>query len=164
MTEKRAIVLSALWCCGKTSLYKSCKKYSIIDLDEILEPPKDTLVFNKECMDIDWYFHITKNISLYDFIFLSIKRCIFDVLQYYKIPYVLVFPENTEASKLEWERRNKKRNTEWLWNVNRYTWDSILENLKYDPYAERKYELKENQYLSDVIDQIYQDHLIKLIN
>ena len=155
MINDQTIIISALWCCGKTTLYKTSTRYSIIDLDEILEIPKKEYSPHKS---IPWLYYIKECIGKYDFVFLSIRREVLDTLQENHLPYILVFPENTEENKKEWERRNKERNTEWMWNINKYAWNSILENLKYDPHAIGKYELKSNQYLSDIIDYIYAEH------
>ena len=158
--KKNTIIVAALFCCGKTSLSKSNSKYSIIDLDEEIEPkPKDGKYTRKigSLLNIDSLImtKIKESIGYYDFIFIAVKHFLLSLLAKNNIPYILVFPENTRTCYKEWERRNIERNTEWLWNACKPQWNYILYKLNKDKNAKKKYVLKENEYLSDIIDKIY---------
>lgn len=151
--SKKTIILIALFCCGKTTLAKTSSKYTILDLDEEIEP-KTTIKKILSLRSI-YFDRIKESIGLYDFIFLPVKQIVFNILHQLKQPYILVYPENTSACKQEWERRNKQRNTEWLWEDNKPYWQFLITLFLRDHKALSKYTLSENQYLSDIIDKIY---------
>ncbi len=157
---KNTIIVAALYCCGKTHLYyNNDTKYSIIDLDEIINPkPKSVRKgYHHKYNDFNFVKAIKENIGKYDFIFVAIKQNLLKDLQGSKLPYVLVYPECSEVCKEEWRRRNKERNTMWLWLDTKGAFFLTMHQLKEDKHALCKYELKSNEYLSDIIDKIYND-------
>ena len=158
---KQTIIIAALFCCGKTTLYRSSTKYSIIDIDEVLEPKPlgdkikvDSLI-NKEP---EYLQKIKECYGLYDFILLSVKPLLLRLLTKNNYPYILVYPENTKECRIEWERRNRERNTMWVWNACSSSWGYMLNKLNRDSHALKKYILSHTQYLSDIIDQIYMEN------
>ena len=158
---KKTIIIAAFFCCGKTTLYKSNSKYTIIDLDEILEPKPlgdkitVTSIINKEP---EYLQKIKEYYKHCDFILLSVKPFLLHLLIKNNLPYILVYPENTRECRLEWEKRNRDRNTMWIWNACKPAWGYMLNKLNKDYHALKKYTLSDTQYLSDIIDQIYMEN------
>lgn len=160
MEKKNTIVVSAMFCCGKTFLYHNNQtQYSIIDLDEELDSKSNRSKSNKvsHLMRKDYLSKIKECLGEYDFIFIAPRPNVLQELKSSKIPYVSVYPENTPECYKEWEKRNKDRNSEWLWNACKNYWSYLLNKMKIDEYAKKHYTLKENEYLSDIIDRIYHD-------
>ena len=159
MKKKNTIIISAMFCCGKTYLYRNQTKYSIIDLDEELDPkPKGNE--SKKVRDImkkDYISKIKECLGLYDFIFIAPRPHILQGLVYNHIPYISVCPKNTPECFKEWERRNMERCSMWLWNACKNHWHYLLKKMMTDKSAKAVYTLNENEYLSDIIDQIYSD-------
>jgi hypothetical protein len=160
MEKKNTIVVSAMFCCGKTFLYHNNQTlYSIIDLDEELDPKSNRGKSNKvsHIMRKDYLSKIKECLGEYDFVFIAPRPNVLQELRSSKIPYVSVYPENTPECYKEWEKRNKDRNSEWLWNACKNYWSYLLNKMKIDAYAKKHYILKENEYLSDIIDRIHHD-------
>ena len=155
--KKNTLIIATMFCCGKTYLYKhNNTKYTMIDLDEELETKRENgkiqYLTNKNYIP-----KIQDLVGIYDFILVSVKPYVLGGLEREKIPYVLVYPEQTRECYLEWERRNEERGTDFLWKACKYHWNYLLKRLQKDPYAIKHYHLSENKYLSDIIDQIYSD-------
>ena len=86
---KNTIIVAALYCCGKTNLYyNNNTKYSIIDLDEIINPkPKSVHKgYHHEYNDFNFVKAIKENIGKYDFIFIAVKSNLLKDLQRSKLP------------------------------------------------------------------------------
>lgn len=170
-TNKNTIIISAFICCGKTYLYRKENKYSIIDLDEEITPwPKSFTESNsnnnsnnkkrRSFSSVDFISCVKKCIGKYDFIFLPPRQPILQGLVSCNIPYILVYPENTLECYKEWERRNIERGTEWFWNAFKKQWSYFLNKMHTDCHAKAHYTLKETEYLSNILDQIYRDNIM----
>ena len=160
--NKSAIIVAALFCCGKTYMTANSTKYKIIDLDAMLNPKQ----YNKPCTyehkykTPDYIPHIRKYLHCYDFIFIGIKDYVLNSLRNESIDYVLVYPEASLATKNEWEIRNHIRGTDWLWRDQKNSFFSKIKSLREDTYAKSKYELHANQYIADIIDTIYNENKV----
>ena len=158
--RKNTIVIATMFCCGKTYLYKhNTTNYSIIDLDEELETKreKDKIQY---LMDKD-YIPIIKNyLGVYDFILVSIKPYVLSGLVKENIPYVLVYPDKTRECYLEWEKRNKERGTDVIWDACKYHWNYLLKRLQKNIHAKHHYHISEKEYLSDILEKIHSDWIV----
>ena len=157
----KTIIVCALFCCGKTYTCNTCDRYKIVDLDEMIKPHPQSVPSNyKHIYYRDSMIpYIEKYNGTCDFIFLSVKGYILKELYANNIPYSLVYPEYSKECKREWKRRNRIRNTEWLWRDHHSLFFSIIKNLQSDSFAIHKYELNADQYISDIIDTIYKDNV-----
>ena len=173
-SSKRTMILSAFPACGKTYLYKNQKNlifnskggkiyYSFLDSDSSkFEKYKG---WEKEYVD-----NIEKNIGTVDFIFVSQYEEILRELKDRQIPFVTVAPDNTSWAndrekkliKQQWFGRFVLRDNShihdfdaWLNDLseNYDKWTSEEHLTKYDPVS--FFVLNENQYLSDIIEDLY---------
>ena len=164
----KSLVVVTYFCCGKTTLTKKEIEggQSIIDFDSFLiESIKDTGNIDPEArkrierfgsLPINNFYlsSLKDTIGKYDIILLSSKVQILEFLRKRKIPYVLVYPENTKECMEEWGRRNKERGTEWLWKDNKDSWDSLLKLFASDKSAIKHIVLKPNEFLSDKLSEL----------
>lgn len=145
LTESKGIVVSALFCCGKTYLCNTCTKYKCIDLDTILNNASPNVYVNE----------IKKYLPQYDFIFIAPRPNVLRKLQKECLPYVSVFPKHNHDNYEEWRSRCMRRDSDRLhlsvlFNI------MVCDMLK-DKHAAAKYILNRTEYLSDIIDKIYED-------
>lgn len=164
----KSLVVVTYFCCGKTTLAKKEIEggKSIIDFDSFLiESIKDTGNIDPEArkrierfgsLPINNFYlsSLKDTIGKYDIILLSSKVQILEFLRKRKIPYVLVYPENTKECIEEWCRRNKERGTDWLWKDNKDSWDSLLKLFASDKSAVKHITLKQNEFLSDKLSEL----------
>ena len=154
---KNTLVIATLFCCGKSYLCKhNNTKYSIVNVNEGSENKKDSEKI-QSLVNKDYISKIQDYIGSYDFILVSANNQTLAKLRKEKIPYVLVYPEQTRECYLEWEKRNTERGTDFLWKACKCHWNYLLKRLQKDPYAIKHYHLSENEYLSDIINHIYSD-------
>ena len=173
-SSKRTMILSAFPACGKTYLYKNQKNlmfnskggkiyYSFLDSDSSkFEKYKG---WEKEYVD-----NIEKNIGTVDFIFVSQYEEILRELKDRQLPFVTVAPDNTSWAndrekkliKQQWFGRFVLRDNShihdfnaWLSDLSEHydKWTSEEHLTKYDPVS--FFVLNENQYLSDIIEDLY---------
>ncbi len=164
----KSLVVVTYFCCGKTTLAKKEIEggQSIIDFDSFLiESIRDTGNIDPEArkrierfgsLPINNFYlsSLKDTIGKYDIILLSSKVQILEFLRKRKIPYVLVYPENTKECMEEWGRRNKERGTEWLWRDNKDGWNSLLKLLASDKSAIKHITLKQDEFLSDKLSEL----------
>ena len=155
----KAIIIFAMYCCGKTYLYKNNKKYTFYDIDEIIDPRPDIAPddYRHYCKLYLYKNIIKENLYKYDFILVPGFTDIMKELDKENIEYVVVYPERSIESYNEWRDRNYNRKTVWLWKWVKSDFFNITKLLKSSDRAIKKYELKPNQYLSDIIDDIYNE-------
>lgn len=159
-----AIIISTFPGCGKTYLYEHQDdfNYKIIDL----ESSKFKGMQNWEMKYVDCIQCI---IEEFDFILISKQDNVLLELIKRNIPFVIVAPHNSDKLsvrernliKQQWFGRFLLRNNShianldvWLKKVNNYydEWTKEENLIKFHP--QKYYPLKENQYLSDIIQQI----------
>lgn len=143
----KQIVVAAFPCSGKSYLVKhneTGKKIVYIDED-----------FHKH--QVDYLKLVQKNHDA-DVILLTCHELAFNALDSNDIKYVLVYPEDNDECKEEWYRRSKERKTIALGFRIKLMWHGILNMLKGNKKAVAHYELKSNEYLSDIINKIIEDH------
>jgi len=86
-------------------------------------------------------------------VLVSAHKIIVDLLHYNKCKPILVYPE--QKLKKEYMKRYKKRGQgKWFQIVMDLYWNVFYNNISKLVYLNH-YILKENQYLSDIIDDIY---------
>ncbi len=161
---KETVVIVTYFCCGKSTLAGMKSPYSILDFDSFLiDQNKDTFTDSDKnrvakygSLPVDDHYLTTllSSIGKYDVILLSSKLQILEFLKKKKVPYVLVYPENTKACIEEWERRNKERGTEWLWEENKDSFSSVIKCFLHDNNAIAHIALKSNEYLSMKLEEI----------
>ena len=154
MEEKKTIIIAALFACGKSYLNKNNKDYSIVDIeDKIKENNNHSIIYDEPYIE-----QIKECYGKCDIILIPVKFHLLALLNKYKYSYILVYPENTPNCYKEWERRNIDRGTKRLWDICKKNWIYFLKRLNADLYAKSKYTLKENEYLTDIIDLIYSEN------
>jgi hypothetical protein len=146
-----AIIISAFFCCGKTTFANNHPEMKVIDMEG-----EDWLKTKKGVFNPKWpnnYIQAIKgNLNKYDVIFVSSNGSVRSALAKEKIPYVLVYPENTPECYNEWNKRCCSRGTPRLWECFISThWQKVLHYFKQDPSAIRHYKLQANEYLDTVV-------------
>lgn len=168
------MIISAFAGCGKTYLYNeqhrakfhyngAVKYYSFLD--------SDSSKFEKEPDWVDTYMeHIKSKIGTVDFIFVANHDCVLQALKESGLPFVVVTPDNSpwldskerKLIKQQWFGRFVLRDNShitdfpaWLNHLmERYDVKTSPNNIaKFNPVAH--FTLKENQYLSDIIQDLY---------
>ncbi|MEE1255992.1 MAG: hypothetical protein UHN47_05720 [Lachnospiraceae bacterium] len=169
------MIISAFAGCGKTYLFeKQCqlqfrdsngyeKCYSFLD--------SDSSKFEKKENWVNMYIeHIKSKIGTVDFIFVANHDCVLQALKESGLPFVVVTPDNSpwlnnkerQLIKQQWFGRFVLRDNShisdfqvWLEHLkDRYDEKTSLEHIaQYNPVAH--FTLKENQYLSDIIEDLY---------
>ena len=152
------IIVSAMFCCGKTHFCRNQTKYSVIDLEDnffgsgmCTHAQKEWILRKSYCQKLRYC------LGQYDFIFVAMYQSVLFYLANHDIPYVLVCPENTTECFEEWGRRNVARGTMALWESCQEHWSETIRLALSDPYAKKVYFLKKDEYLSDVIDRIREE-------
>lgn len=148
------MIIAALFDCGKTFLAHNTINKKIIDIDEILENDHKIKSLNNREKETYIYNKILEYYKTYDIILIHINKITINVLQKNKIPYILCYPNNTEECYNEWIKRDKERNKKWKWYAPFHSFSKLITMLKKDNHALFHYTINENQYLSDVIDNI----------
>lgn len=151
--------------CGKTYLFRNQIElgYKILD--------SDSSKFEKgEGWEKEYVNHIQSNADKYDFIFVSQHEEVLKELSKRKIPFLVSAPLNDNSIsekerlliKQQWFGRFLLRDnshikdlTSWLNSLNEHydEWTSYKHLTQFKP--EKLILLKENEYLSDKIDEIY---------
>ena len=168
------LIISAFAGCGKTYLYNEqhrmrfsyngeTKYYSFLD--------SDSSKFEKEPDWVDTYMdHIKSKIGTVDFIFVANHDCVLQALKESGLPFVVVTPDNSpwldnkerKLIKQQWFGRFVLRDNShitdfpaWLNHLmERYDVKTSPDHVaKFNPVAH--FILKENQYLSDIIQDLY---------
>lgn len=147
--KHNTIIIAAMFCSGKTTLASS-QEYKILDVDELSKKYK----LNSA---MDYTNRIRAGIGEYDIILIHPNRPLLSTLHRLGIEYSLVYPENTAECKEEWARRNTSRGTEEMWKRCKPLFESMIKMLSHDKHAKAHYTLKPNEYLSDIIDRIYEE-------
>ncbi len=170
----KTMIISAFAGCGKTYLFNEQdwimfntvterKHFSFLD--------SDSSKFEKEPNWVEKYIeHIKSKIGTVDFIFVANHDCVLQALKESGMPFVVVTPDNSpwlsekerQLIKQQWFGRFVLRDnshisnfSEWLEHLkDRYDVKTSLEHVeKYNPVSH--FTLKENQYLSDIIEDLY---------
>ena len=147
----KAIIVAATPCCGKSTLATNCTKYKVLDVEVAMNK------FNnhkyKSSLDC-----ILSNMGTYDIILIVPSTPLLYNLSKRGIDYSLVYTDNTKECMNEWERRHAERGTSDLWKCTKPVFRSINNSLKHDKDAKFHYVLKPTEFLSDIIDKIYEDN------
>lgn len=170
---RRTMVVSVFAGCGKTWLVNHQNKYGYSMRDSDSSTYEKTAGWEKEY--INSFMEEAKS-GKYDFIFVCQTESVIDEMDRQKIPYVIVEPDNIVWNKQETEERAKERQIikqQWFGrfvlrnNSHIKDFSKWLSHMK-DIYDERTglgfivkhnpvsfFVLKQNQYLSDIIDDLY---------
>ena len=167
------MMISAFAGCGKTYLFneqhrmqfsynEETKYYSFLD--------SDSSKFEKEPNWVDTYMdHIKSKIGTVDFIFVANHDCVLQALKESGLPFVVVTPDNSpwldnkerQLIKQQWFGRFVLRDNShitdfpaWLNHLKeRYDVKTSPDHIaKFNPVAH--FTLKEDQYLSDIIQDL----------
>lgn len=143
--SKKAKVISAFPGCGKSHLYNILKE-TIDILDS------DSSKFDKANFPKNYIDHIKDNISKVDIILVSSHEDVRKELVKNKIDFTLVFPHISLKDQYI-ERYKKRGSPENFIKLLDNNWDNWIEQLENQKNC-NKIILKENQYLSDIINNI----------
>lgn len=158
MEYKEAIVISAMFDCGKSYFSQNNKKYNVFDLDELIEyklcKERKELrsITTKKQLYIDL---INENKHKYDIILININASILNELNRNKIKYILCYPENTYECFREWVRRDMEREKTWKWPYDLRIFQQLVRSLERENNALFHFKLNKTQYLSDIIDDVF---------
>ena len=139
--EKQTLVISAFPGCGKSHMYRNNEDKIILD--------SDSSKFDKSDFPRNYIEHIKSNIGKVDIIMVSSHKEVRDALVENGIDFTLVYPE--PSIKEEYIQRYIDRgNDDNFIKLLQSKWDEWMDELEHQSNCE-KIELKEGQYLSDVI-------------
>lgn len=139
--EKQTLVISAFPGCGKSHMYRNNEDKIILD--------SDSSKFDKSDFPRNYIEHIKSNIGKVDIIMVSSHKEVRDALVENVIDFTLVYPKR--EIKEEYIKRYQERgNDDNFIKLLQSKWDEWMDELEHQSNC-KKIELKEGQYLSDVI-------------
>lgn len=147
--KKNTIVIAAVTCCGKTYFSQNSGKKKVLDTDSIEEFKSEKLYKNRVKLFIN---RIKDSLSQYDYILITATNQSLRELNTNGIPYVLVYPEDSQECVIEWYNRSVNRNEGW--KLNSLMFRQLQDLCKHDKRAVQHIRLSKDQYLSDVISKI----------
>ena len=141
--------------CTNNSFLKG--KYKMIDSDSSLFSHIEknrTKKVHPEWPD-NYIDYIKSTFGKYNFVFVSTHQIVRDTLREERIPYILVYPKQTETNKIEYiakyiKRDSPKKFVEFMTD----NWENFLGDIFIDSWPAH-YELEEGETLFDVIDDIH---------
>jgi hypothetical protein len=139
--EKQTLVISAFPGCGKSHFFRENKDKEVLD--------SDSSKFDKTHFPQNYIEHIKSNLGKVDIIMVSSHKEVRDELVKNRIPFTLVYP-SPEIKKEYIQRYIDRGNTSTFVDLLNKNWDSWINELEAQEGC-NKIELKEGQYLSDVI-------------
>jgi hypothetical protein len=139
--EKQTLVISAFPGCGKSHFFRENKDKEVLD--------SDSSKFDKTHFPQNYIEHIKSNLGKVDIIMVSSHKEVRDELVKNRIPFTLVYPSH-EIKKEYIQRYIDRGNTSTFVDLLNKNWDSWINELEAQEGC-NKIELKEGQYLSDVI-------------
>ena len=138
------LVVSAFPGCGKSHLFRNKGEKKILD--------SDSSTFDKSQFPENYISHIKSNIGKVDIILVSSHKEVRDALKNQDINFTLVYPSSD--IKDEYIQRYVDRgNDEKFVELLRKNWDNWMTELE-EQNGCHKVELKNGQYLSDIITQL----------
>lgn len=139
--EKQTLVISAFPGCGKSHMYRNNEGKIILD--------SDSSKFDKSDFPRNYIEHIKSNIGKVDIIMVSSHKEVRDALVEMGIDFTLVYPKR--EIKEEYIKRYQERgNDDNFIKLLQSKWDEWMDELEHQSNC-KKIELKEGQYLSDII-------------
>lgn len=159
------LIISAFPGCGKTYIYENQDKYGYKVMDSY-----SSKFAKHENWEEEYVEHIKNNLGKFDFIFIAQYFKVLELLDRDNVAFVVVSPDNREELsdmerqliKQQWFGRFILRDNSHIKDLNE--WLELLKN-NYDVWTsveslsknhpQELVLLKENQYLSDVIDDLY---------
>lgn len=141
-----------------TNNKKLQKKYKMADSDSscFSHIYKNKIKLSNPNFPDNYIDHIKSYFGVYDIVFISTHEIVRETLREEKIPYILVYPENTLNNKTKYISKYQKRGNDSSFIkfiVN--NWDNFLDDMFIESWPVH-YELKEDKTLFDVIDYIYE--------
>lgn len=138
---KKTQVISAFPGCGKSHKYRNNEDKLILD--------SDSSKFDKSDFPRNYIEHIKSNMGKVDIIMVSSHKEVRDALVENGIDFTLVYPKR--EIKEEYIKRYQERgNDDNFIKLLQSKWDDWMDELEHQSNC-KKIELKEVQYLSDVI-------------
>ncbi len=144
--NKKPLVIAAFPCCGKSTALKRKSDKVIIGIDED---------YKEKHGRINYIKRIDENKDA-DIITITPSDPVLRMLHFNHIDFILVYPEDNEECKEEWKHRSIERGSK-SWTLTELMWHSVLKDFKNNKWAKAHYTLKSNEYLSDIIDKIYEE-------
>ena len=168
------MIISAFPACGKTYLYKNQETLTFKYLGKEKSFTFQDSESSKYSKDAEWEKRyvddIVDKLGSVDFIFISQHENVLAELKNRHIPFVVIAPNNSkytsdkerQLTKQQWFGRFILRDNSHIRDINGWLnflkcnydeWTSFEHLTKYEPVA--TFLLNENQYLSDVIEDLY---------
>lgn len=162
--EKTTMVISAFPACGKTWMHESSKDKVILDSDSSefswITNEKGEKMRNPEFPE-NYIAHIKSNIGKVDIIFVSSHLTVRQALTYEGINYITVYPYSD--IKEEWIGRCFCRGNDIAFlNFINSSWDKFMEDIYNEPFGDELYRLGREEHLSDIIDKIESDWIMRI--
>ena len=149
-----AKIISAFPCCGKSYFVNHNTKYHCIELDSSIYSwmvINGTKIRNPDFPE-NYIEQIKTHLFSFDVIFISSHVSVRTALRYSKLPYILVYPNNTPECFEEWKRRAYSRGSMALWDtVLGPCWTHFLHSCKGDTGASIHYRLQSDEYIDAVV-------------
>lgn len=162
--EKTTMVISAFPACGKSWMHETSKDKVILDSDSSefswVTNEKEEKIRNPEFPE-NYIAHIKSNIGKVDIIFVSSHLTVRQALTNEGINYITVYPYSD--IKEEWIGRCFCRGNDIAFlNFINSSWDKFMEDIYNEPFGDELYRLGRGEHLSDIIDKIEDDWLMRI--
>lgn len=143
MEIKKTIVISAFPACGKSWCFNNLKeKFDMSDSDSsnfswirTIDTKGNEVKVRNPDFPNNYIDHIKNLLGKKDFIFVSSHDVVRKALEEARIPYFLVYPDNTSDNKCLWTARmfNRESPTEMI-DFIQNNWDDFIEQMKMEEF------------------------------
>lgn len=134
------------------------KKYKMVDSDSscFSHTYKNGIKKSNPNFPDNYIDNIKSYFGEYDIVFISTHQIVRETLKEEKIPYIIVYPENTVNNKLKYITKYQKRgNDQNFIDFINNNWDKFLGDIFIEDWPIH-YKLKEDETLFDAINNIYE--------
>jgi hypothetical protein len=138
------LVVSAFPGCGKSHLFRNKGEKKILD--------SDSSTFDKSQFPDNYITHIKSNLGNVDIILVSSHKVVRDALEKEGIDFTLVYP-NREIKDEYIQRYVDRGNDDKFVELLKSNWNNWMDELENQTGC-NKVELKEGEYLSDIITKL----------
>lgn len=149
---KRTVVISGFPGVGKSYLFNTNEKMTILDSDSSMFSWIEEGVRHPDFPN-NYMEHIKENIGKVDNIFVSSHDIVREALRDNNIPYLLVYPSG-ELKEEYVERYKDRGSNEGFINFISANWDRFIMDIERETYPEL-IRLESGQYLRDVLEEYY---------
>ncbi len=143
-TLVNTLVVSAFPGCGKSHLFRNKGEKKILD--------SDSSTFDKSQFPDNYITHIKSNLGNVDIILVSSHKVVRDALEKEGIDFTLVYP-NREIKDEYIQRYVDRGNDDKFVELLKSNWNNWMDELESQTGC-NKVELKEGEYLSDIITKL----------